>query len=487
VLDSLLSATLRNRREHHALAYGDQTMTFGRLSAAVDRLAAALAVAPGERVAVVAPNVPALPVGLLATWRAGAVAVPLSARLRRFELRRAFADAQPAAAVSVRAHAGFELAQEIDSLADSTPTVRACIVVDDRGQVIDKSRCVRAIASVRSDDGLAAILYTSGTTGEPKGALVPKTMVEAEGRNLPELLAQDADAAYGLVVPASHAFGLGCFVGGVAGGACAVLVDSTTSLNPLLRSLERHAAGVLHGTPALFGALLRSGATPSLRAGFTAGSSCPPDIVEAFDRRGMRLLNLFGMTEIGAATSCRRDDPAQTRYRTVGRPLTGYEARAVSGEIQVRSEYLPSGYHGRPFSEAECTSDGWFRTGDLGEIDTAGNVIIKGRAKEVVQVGGFNVFPAEVEGFLLTHPAIAQAAVVGVPHPALGEALCAFVVPAADSRLVPRDVIGFARRGIAGYKVPYEVSVVDELPLLPSGKPDRRQLAGAARREEALR
>jgi acyl-CoA synthetase (AMP-forming)/AMP-acid ligase II len=333
---------------------------------------------------------------------------------------------------------------------------------------------------------LAAILYTSGTTGEPKGALVPKAMAEAGARNLAEVLGEDADRPYGLVVPASHAFGLACLLCGLASGGCAVLVDSTTSLDPLLRALEQHQAPVLHGSPALFGSLLRSARTPPLRCGFTAGSWCPPEVLESFDRRGARLLNLFGMTEIGAAVSPRRDDPPRTRYHTVGQPLPGYEARVADDEIQVRSRYLPSGYHGRPFTEEEFTGDGWFRTGDLGEIDAAGNLMISGRAKEVVHVGGFNVFPAEVEGFLLTHPAIAQSAVVGIPHPVLGEALRAFVVPVAGQPLEARDVIRFARGGIAGYKVPYTVTVVDELPLLPSGKPDRRELAGAAR-EEALR
>jgi acyl-CoA synthetase (AMP-forming)/AMP-acid ligase II len=200
----------------------------------------------------------------------------------------------------------------------------------------------------------------------------------------------------------------------------------------------------------------------------------------------MRILNVYGMTEIGAATSCRSGDSPETRYQTVGRPLPGYEVRAVGGEIQVRSSYLPSGYHGRPWSDDEWADEDWFRTGDLGELDPAGNVTIAGRAKEVVHVGGFNVFPAEVESFLLTHPGIAQAAVIGVPHQALGEALEAFIVPASDTMLEPREVVRFARAGVAGYKVPYAVHVIDELPLLPSGKPDRRELARGAEREAAL-
>jgi long-chain acyl-CoA synthetase len=487
MLPSLLSAASSTSPDRPALAHEGTTLTYAELARAVGRLASALEVAPGERVAVVAPNVPALVVGLFATWDAGAVAVPLSARLRRFELARAFADAQPVAVVSVREHGGFQLSREIGELARETGSVRRRIVVDDVGEVEVQPQVHAAAPASPSPPDLAAILYTSGTTGEPKGALVPHLLADAMSQNLAEVMGEDAGAAHALVVPASHAFGLGCLLYGIVGGAKAVMVERTSSLEPLLQAVRRHDAQLLHGSPALFGRLLRSDADARLRGGFVAGSWCPPKLLQALDERGMRVLNLYGMTEIGAAASCRHQDPPERRYRTVGRPLPGYEVRAVDGEIQVRSGYLPTGYHGRPWSSEEVADGEWFRTGDLGEVDPQGFLQIAGRAKEVVHVGGFNVFPAEVESFLLTHPAIAQAAVIGVPHAVLGEALQAFVVTAPDAALEPREVISFARRGIAGYKVPYDVRMLEELPLLASGKPDRRALRGMARREEAVR
>ena len=151
----------------------------------------------------------------------------------------------------------------------------------------------------------------------------------------------------------------------------------------------------------------------------------------------------------------------------------------------MRGAYVTAGYHGRPREQDEAFDGEWFRTGDLGGIDAAGNLTIAGRAKEVVQVGGFNVFPAEVESFLLTHPGIGQASVIGVPHAAMGETLHAFVVPSPETTLAGRDVVSFARAGIAGYKVPYGVSVLPELPLLASGKPDRRELARGLQSHEA--
>jgi acyl-CoA synthetase (AMP-forming)/AMP-acid ligase II len=487
VLASLLADALSEHRDRGAVAHQDAVLTFRELADAADALAADLVLDAGERVAVIAGNVPALVVGIVAAWRAGAVAVPLSARLRRFELERAFANAQPVAAVSVREAGGFPLAQEVAEVAKRTPALRTVVIVDELGAVLDRLPLGPATRSLPSGSELAAILYTSGTTGEPKGGLVTQSLAGAMAVNLGELLGSDAAAPYGLIVPASHAFGLGCLLAGLAAGACAVLIDATASLEPLLRALERHDARVLHGSPALFRRLLRAPSAVSLRAGFTAGSHCPPDVLEAHDERGARLLNLYGMTEIGAASSVRRDDPPQTRYTTVGRALPGYELRTVDGELQVRSEYLPAGYHGRSWGPDELTDDRWFRTGDIGELDADGNLTIAGRSKEVMHVGGFNVFPAEVETFLLGHPSIAAAAVIGVPHDVLGETLKAFVVPASEEGIDPREVIRFARGGIAGYKVPYAVEVVDELPLLPSGKPNRRALAEPARRTEAVR
>ncbi len=436
--------------------------------------------------AVISPNVPALVVGLLACWRCGAVAVPLSARLRRFELQRAFTDAQPAAAVSLEGHGGFALARAVESLAASTPALGTRIVLDEMGEIVHAAEDKRADAASPAPSDEVAILYTSGTTGAPKGAILPSALARAQAANLGQLLGDAAGEAYGLVVPASHAFGLSCLLAGIAARATAILVDQTATVEPLLRALHRHSARVLHGSPAVFVRLLQAGAELPLRTGLTAGSSCPPGVLEAFDRAGTCLLNLYGMTEIGAASACRPEDPAPTRYQTVGRALPGYELRVAGAdqdepkEIQARSDLLPSGYHGRPWGPEELAEGGWFRTGDLGHLDAQGNLIIAGRAKELVHVGGFNVFPAEVEAFLQTHPAVAQAAVVGVPHRVLGETLKAFVVANQGMAVDRKELIRFARAGIAGYKVPYDFQVRQELPLLASGKPDRRALADSA-------
>jgi acyl-CoA synthetase (AMP-forming)/AMP-acid ligase II len=246
---------------------------------------------------------------------------------------------------------------------------------------------------------------------------------------------------------------------------------------------------VLHGSPALFARLLASApeALAPVRTGLVAGAHCPPVVLERLDAAGPTILNVWGMTEMGAATACSRDDPAQVRHQTVGRPLPGFEFRVVDegepgepGELQVRGPYVTPGYMNRPEETATAFDGDWFRTGDLGTIDPEGHVRVVGRVKEVVHVGGFNVFPAEVEAFLLTHPDVLAAVVVGVPHERMGEVLAAYVVPRPGAELRSGDLLRFARPQIAGYKLPYAISVVDDLPMLASGKPDRVALAATA-------
>jgi acyl-CoA synthetase (AMP-forming)/AMP-acid ligase II len=515
-IGALLEAAVSQSPHRPALAHGEVELTYRELHDAVDRLAARLGERAGERVAVIASNVPALVVALFGAWRAGATVVPLSARLRSFELRRVFADAQPSAAISLAAHGGFSLAQELHTLGEQIGTLSSAIVVDELGEAREQLRWPATERAEPLDPEVAAIMYTSGTTGEPKGALMSHALGVAEGHQLAELLGEDGQGACVLVVPGSHAFGLACLLCCVAAGGEAVLVDSTTSLQPLVRAAQRRGARVLHGSPALFARVLKTSAELPVKSGFTAGSSCPPKVLEELDRREARVLNMYGMTEIGAASSCRPEDAPEVRHHTVGRPLPDYEFRVVGpsagagngdwmgtptggvgggarfgddnaalGAIEVRGPYVTPGYHGRPREQDEAFDGEWFRTGDLGGIDAAGNLTIAGRAKEVVQVGGFNVFPAEVESFLLTHPSIGQASVIGVPHAAMGETLHAFVVPSPEAALAGRDVVSFARAGIAGYKVPYGVSVLPELPLLASGKPDRRELERSFQAHEA--
>jgi acyl-CoA synthetase (AMP-forming)/AMP-acid ligase II len=466
-----------------ALSSGDEVLTYGELRDLSERIEGAIGAAGdlrGQRVALIAPNTPELVAALFATWRLGGVAVPLSSRLRQRELELMLADAEPVVVLSVSAHGGYSFADVLPGLVP--PSVRTTLLSDPDASWGKGARHVPGTG--RGDPEplggeIAAILYTSGTTGLPKGVLV-KHVREIEGSSfLAATLGIGPDDRCGLIVPISHAFGLTCTHAAIAAGAEGILVDSSFSPAPLLRALEARSATVLHGSPTLFRTLLkaRPDGLPGIRTGLVAGAPCPADLLEALDERGTRILNCYGLSETGAVTCVLQDDPPDRRFTTVGRVAPAYEARVTGGELEVSGRHLTPGYYGRPEETAQAFHDGWFRTGDLAEIDD-GYISIVGRAKEIVHVGGFNVVPAEVEAVLLAHPEVANAAVLGVPDERMGEALAAYVSPRPGANLKAAELLAYTRSRIAGYKVPYAIEILPELPLLPSGKPDRKALAG---------
>jgi acyl-CoA synthetase (AMP-forming)/AMP-acid ligase II len=519
-------------------------MSYRDLSAAVDQLAGRLAAtsggyAPGRslagaRIGIVAPNVPALVIAMLAVWRSGAAVVPLNARLREYELGRILLDAEVSVLIAVSAYRGYSFVSLMPRLLPQLPSLRSCLFVDSMGEVEDQIEQPAAAAPEAALDAqFGAILYTSGTTGMPKGALVKHERELSGAHQMATVLGLTPEDTCVFVVPMTHAFGMTCLLSSIASGSRAVLVDSTFSPEPMVNAIKQHKATILHGSPSVFISLLKAAfqagdslGRSTLRSGFVAGAACPTQILQELDNIGARILNLFGMTEIGAAACCRPEDPPQARYTSSGHPLPGYEFRIVShgasssendaapgehlsgspdcvrpaegiapttrvvpageaSEVEVRGPYVSPGYYRQPEQTAQAfdrdpqreNDPPWFRTGDLGSVDEQGYVRISGRAKEVIQVGGLNVFPAEVEGFLLTHPDVVQAAVIGVPHESMGEALQAFVVARSGSGLTPSALLQFARASIAGYKLPYAITMLPALPALPSGKPDRAALA----------
>jgi acyl-CoA synthetase (AMP-forming)/AMP-acid ligase II len=470
---SLLEAGAERAGERApALVYGERTLSYGELGSCVAELAARLGSVAGQRVAVVAPNTPALVIGMLAAWRADAVAVPLSARLREYDLGRALEDSQASAAVAVAEHGGYSFRDQL-----ARAGLHALVVGAD-GEVEEELGLAGGDGPEPLAPEIAAILYTSGTTGEPKGALVTHASELNGAGELAAVLELGPEDVCAFAIPVQHAFGLMCLLATLGAGAAAALVDSTTTIDPLVRAAEQRSATIVHGSPALFAALMkaRPEGLASVRSGLVAGAACPPELLERLEDAGMGILNCWGMTEVGAGTVCRPDDPAEKRHTTVGRAIAGHELRIAGGELQVRGPHVTPGYHRRPEQTAAAFDGDWFGTGDLAEIDAEGYVTIAGRAKELVNVAGFNVFPAEVEGLLLTHPRVRQAAVIGVASDRTGEALRAFVSAEPGTELEPAELRRYARSRIAGYKVPYAIDVLDELPVLASGKPDRGEL-----------
>jgi acyl-CoA synthetase (AMP-forming)/AMP-acid ligase II len=499
-IGSLLVEAAERHPEQAAVLFRDDELSYRDLDAAVERLATTIAAAAGDdasgrslrgaRIGVIAGNEPALVTALFAVWRLGAIVVPLSARLREHELGRILADSEITLLLSIHEGFGYSFEQLLPRLLPELSNLRACLFITPSGETGPQ---LQGNANAPEPDSLspdvAAILYTSGTTGRPKGVLVTHERELYGSRELGSLLELGSEDTVAFVIALVHAFGLSCLLATIRAGGTAALVESTFSAAPLLTAIEERQVSILHGPPVLFAGLMkaRPAGFAGVRTGFVAGASTPPELLERLDAVGMRILNLYGLTESGAVACCRQDDPPQVRYSTVGRPLPGVEARVADREggqiglreLEVRGAHVVPRYL-RPDAAEGAAVDGWFRTGDLAEIDE-GNVFIVGRSKELVHVGGFNVFPSEVEAVLLAHPDVLQVAVVGVPHEKMGEALQAFVVARPEAELDQPTLLRFARPRIAGYKLPYAIQIVPELPILASGKPDRVALAGTAR------
>jgi acyl-CoA synthetase (AMP-forming)/AMP-acid ligase II len=490
-LYDLLHRGAEHGPDRPALSWDDHTFTYEQLRGAAVALAETLeasGLAPGDRVAIVAPNVPALVIAMFASWRAGAVAVPVSARLRGHDLSVALELVEATVVVSIADHHGFSFSALLAALEanDRLGTVGLIVTVDALGRVTAAraSNTTATSAPLHRDVGM--LLLTSGTTGAPRAALVSHGRELAGADALTDVLELTAIDTTVLVVPASHAFGLTCLLAALRSNGHAVLVDSTISPEPMMTAIARWDASILHGSPTLFSALAKSaGATPpSLRAGLVAGSTCPPELIGKLDDDGFTLLVLYGMTEIGAACATRPADPVDVRQTSVGHPLPGYDFRIRNGEVQVRGPYVTTAYFGAGAVDAsrDLFDDGWLRTGDLGEL-TGGMLRIVGRSKDLAKVSGFTVAPAETETVLLGHPDVLAAVVIVVPSPTLGETLRAYVIIRTDSELTGPRLVRYARERLAGYKVPYALEIVSELPLLASGKPDRAALRARAQAE----
>lgn len=474
-IESLLQRAADEAASRPALRWHDRLLTYGELDALVEACAGRLreaGVERGDRVAVVTANVPAAPTLLFAAWRIGAVAAPINDRLRSDDLDAALDAVDPTAAVVID-RAGGPPGPSPSELVER-PGVRAALVAEPGGEIVGTT--LRSPAGERVPSPGALVLTTSGSTGPPKAVLVDHKREVESSESLAERLALGTDDVTALAVSVSHAFGLSCLLTALGAQSETILVDSTTGAGPLVDALE--TATVVHGSPTLFASLApHDRALPArLRTGFVAGASAPPALLDRMDAAGLVVLNLYGMTEIGAAAATQADDPPAVRQNTSGQALPGHELQVVDGELQVRGTHVSDGYFRQPERTAEAFVGEWLRTGDQATVDAAGNLTITGRLDDMVSIAGFNVSPAEVEACLLEHAGIVAAAVVSRPDERLGHRLVAYVEGRQGTPVESRDVLGHVRGRLAGYKVPYRVEFMDALPRLATGKPDRRAL-----------
>ncbi|WTB27815.1 long-chain fatty acid--CoA ligase [Streptomyces virginiae] len=481
-----------------AAAHGDRiairhettTLTYAQLDDLTARTAALLqdrGVRPGDRVAVITPNVPHFPIAYYGILRAGAVVVPMNPLLKAPEIAFILRDAG-ARTVLTSPMSAAETAEA------ATATETDCLVLEPGGfdALLDGIEPVVAVFDAQDTDP-AVILYTSGTTGTPKGAeLTHRNLLTNTATTVQTLFhVGPGDVLFG-GLPLFHAFGQTCGLDtAVAAGATLSLL---TRFHPAaaLETIHRDAVTVLLGVPTMYAALVHAELpdgfdAPRLRLAVSGGASLPVEVLHGFEQRfGVDVLEGYGLSETSPVAAFNMPDRPR-EPGSVGLPVRGVELRLVNedgtstgpgevGEIAIRGENVMAGYHGRPRATAETIRDGWFHTGDLARVDEDGYYFIVDRAKDMIIRGGHNVYPREVEEVLYRHPAVAEAAVVGIPDPRLGEELAALVVLMPEGQVTAEEIRDHVKAQVAAYKYPRIVKLTDALPKGPTGKILKRDI-----------
>ncbi len=475
--------------EYVSLVFEGRELTNVDQQHAANRLANAFrrrGIGAGDRIVVLLPNCPEVVQAYAAILELGAVIVPVIFLLSPDEVRHILADSGARAVIT-----SPELYGKIEGWAGDVVIVHG-EVSGTLGYAELIAREPDAFTMVdRADNDLAVILYTSGTTGHPKGVALSHANLASNARASASINELDRHEWSLTVLPLSHSYGLTVMNSGNILGTKSVLLRW---FNPelVLDTIQKYRVQAMAGVPTMWVYLLNFPGgerfdTSSMRIWGSGAAPLPVEIVAPFEKKfGGRLLEGYGLTEASPVVSAHRYSGVR-KLGSVGPPIPGVEVRIVddddrdvplgdAGEVCVRGPNVMLGYYGLPDETARTLRNGWLHTGDMGRLDEDGFLYIVERKKDLIIRGGFNVYPREVEEVLYAHPQIAEAAVVGMPDPLMGEDVLAYVVPRAGAALSEEAVIAFCQERLAKFKCPKRVRFLDALPKSPIGKILRKEL-----------
>jgi long-chain acyl-CoA synthetase len=475
-----------------AIVFRNQQITYAELYDQACRLSAGLCkafdVKPGDRIAMFLPNIPEFVSAYYAIERLGAIAVSLNVMLKRGEVDFILRDCGAKVVIAS--------AQLREQIPDNVPSLRGIVVAGDGregeiafSQLLSEPSLPSAASSTRDSDG-AAILYTSGTTGHAKGVLLTHANLWFNSEAVKRYTRMVADDRLLCFLPLFHCFGQNFIMNGAVHGGATLILHERFMPDEVLESAQANDATIFLAVPAVY---MRFLAQPTcekylegIRYYFTAAAPMPVDVARRWRQRFGKIIHEgYGLTETAPFASYNHD--VSYREGSVGVALEGVEIRVVDengatlppgelGEIAIKGPNVMKGYFNRPAETAEAIRDGWFLSGDIGSMDAEGYVYLVDRAKDMVNISGFKVWPREVEELLSTHDAVAEAAVIGVPDALCGEAVKAFIVLKRDAQWTEQQAVEFCRERIAVYKAPRYVEFIDALPRNPSGKVLKREL-----------
>jgi long-chain acyl-CoA synthetase len=480
--------------------YDGGQMTYAQVDALSDQVAAGLqeqGLRPGDGVGLQLPNLPQFLVAYFGILKAGAVVVPMNVLLKAPEVAFYLGDSNARVLIT--------WAGVLDDAAKGAAEagVPEVFVVGDAPDAQATTPFARLLATpppgerpfvARQPTDTAVIIYTSGTTGRPKGAELTHFQLYMNADIPGRLFDVRQDDVIITVLPLFHVFGLSSILNIAVRFGCTMSLIPRFDAGTVLAAIQHHRATIFEGVPTMFMALLQHPQldqydVASLRVAISGGAAIPAPVLDAFeDRFGVVILEGYGLSETASTTTFNRSATDRRPY-SVGKPIWGTElqiwddqgrplppGRDHVGELVTRGFHVMKGYLNSPQATAEAFAGGWFHTGDLGYVDDDGFVFIVDRKKELIIRGGYNVYPREIEEVLYAHPAIAEAAVVGIPDQQLGEEVKAFVALKPGQELVESELIAYCKERVAAYKYPRVIEVRDELPKSATGKVLKQQL-----------
>ena len=506
----ILRETALASPDRPAAVYTGGQLSYADLDALSSRLAAGLEAAgirPGDFVALQLPNIPQFLIAYFGILKAGAVAVPLNVMLKPPEIAFQLSDSAAtllitwagilADAVQGAAAAGVSAVYAVGHQAPpprpAEPVSGEPVSVLPFEQLLAEPADGYPLAP-RAMTDTAVVVYTSGTTGRPKGAMLTHIQLYMNADIPGRLFGVRPDDVVITALPLFHVFGLSSILNVCVRFGCTMSLIPRFDPATVLTAIQRDRATIYEGVPTMFIALLEYPDldrydVSSLRVAISAGASIPAPVLDAFERRfGVLILEGYGMTETASTTTFNLSE-SERRVYSVGKPIWGTQTQVWDGEGQplppgkdhvgevvTRGLHVMKGYLNDPEATARAFTAGWLHTGDLGYFDENGFLFIVGRQKELIIRGGYNVYPREIEDVLHAHPAVAEAAVIGVPHERLGEEVMAVITLREGATVTEAGLHAYCRERMAAYKYPRRFEFRAQLPKNSLGKVLKDQL-----------
>lgn len=498
-LPSRLAEIGRANPSHEAIVYHQQRITYGQLKAEVNQLANGLqqlGIKPKDRILIALSNCPEFIVSYYAILRLKGIVVPINPAFTRNEIGTIIKDCLPAAVITTG-----DMVPVFRQLEQDVKITKGIIVTrgeSPSGEAVSynelkSNRKVTFPSSSYGRDEPAVIIYTSDAAGHPRGAVLTHHNLYSNAITFAQMCKMTPQDRVLLVAPVYHMAAQTCVMNNaIVSGSTIVIHDGWAGPEPILDSIDKERISFFFGPPTMYHFLVGypdadKYDTSSLRIAYSGGSPLSQEIFKGFaEKYGIEIIEGYGLSETSPlVTSNPIDGPK--KVGSIGKPIPGvevkifdYEGREVPlgqvGEIVVRGPNVMAGYFNRKDETRWAMRDGWFHTGDLAYMDQDGYLFIVDRKKDLIIRGGVNVNPREVEEVLSTHPAVFDAAVVGVPDAVMGEEIMAFVMLRKNEKLKTSELQEYCQNKLAKYKIPRYIRFVDSLPKTTSGKLMRKEI-----------